>query len=148
LVDTKNRPVGGGKNYPVEEAAQGSWLENVATATGLPIERLARLFDRYGTRAESIAQFIAMAEDFPLKCQPGYSQREIQFIVEQEKVVHLLDFIQRRSLLAMTGRVTKELLAELAEIIGETLGWTKTRSEAEIRQAVSILRDHHGVNVG
>ncbi len=146
LVDTKKQPIGGGKNYPKGEPAQQQWLEAVAADSGLPIGRVAQLFDRYGTRAEAIAHYIAAAQDQPLKSCPDYSQREIQFVAEQEKVVYLLDFLQRRSLLALRGQVTQELLGELAEIIGEIRGWAHTQRESEVNQAIALLQERHGVN--
>ena len=58
---------------------------------------------------------------------PRYSRREVEFILREEKVERLDDLLLRRSLIAMRGGSTHELLRELAEISAETLGWSEGR---------------------
>ena len=55
------------------------------------------------------------------------------------------DLLLRRSLMAMLGEVTSELLRELAELSAEPLGWTDERKAAEIQRSVELLRDRHRV---
>jgi len=76
---------------------------------------------------------------------PDYSLREIIFVVSHEKVLHLDDFILRRSMLAMLGHLSREMLDELAEALANALGWTKEQKEAEVERTLSILADRHGV---
>lgn len=144
-IGTEDMPIGGGKNYPHSETEQRQWLAEVQAKTGVPMLRLQTLFDRYGTGAESIAAFIAAGEDAPLQHQPDYSRREIEYLVEREKVTHLDDIILRRSALAMLGYVTGDLLQELAGIAASVLGWSEEQTREEIHRAITILETHHRI---
>ena len=146
-ADTRELSIGGGRAYPHDEAARDQWLRDLQARCPLPRERLSELFDRYGTRAAEVAMFIAQADDKPLAAHPAYSQREISFILQQEKVERLDDLLLRRTLLAMLGEVTRELLHELAEICAETLQWTGERKAAEIQRAIELLRVKHRVEL-
>jgi glycerol-3-phosphate dehydrogenase len=55
------------------------------------------------------------------------------------------DFILRRSMLAMLGHLTPEMLDEIAGMIANALGWTKEQRKAEVERTFSILADRHGV---
>ena len=145
VSDTKNTPIGGGKGYPVSESAQSKWLDTLQQKTNLSAERVKTLFDRYGTYAESIAIFCAAGQDNLLQSQPTYSQREIRFLAEREKIVHLEDLLLRRSLLAMLGLVTGDLLNEVSVILADVLGWSDMQRQREVDQAAEVLRTRHGV---
>ncbi len=143
--DTKNVAIGGGKGYPVSESEQNQWLKALQQKTNLSAERVKTLFDRYGTYAIEIATFCANGQDTALRSQPDYSQREIMFLVEREKIVHLDDLLLRRSLLAMLGFVTGDLLQEVSTILGNVLGWSDTQRQEEISRASTLLQTRHGV---
>lgn len=145
-VDTKDMPIGGGRDYPHNAAEQKQWVEALRAKVSLPLERLQVLFDRYGTRAADIAAYIAAGSDAPLASKPDYSRREIEFLVKNEKVVHLDDVILRRSLIAMLGYTTGALLVELAAIAGGALGWTEQEMREEIQRASEILQRDNGVS--
>ena len=144
-VDTKEVAIGGGKAYPRGEEAQAAWLARVQAQTGLALPRLQTLFARYGTRAEAVAQYIAAGADAPLDDAPDYSQRELLFLAEHEKVVHLDDLLLRRTLLAMLGLVTGRVLRQAGQIMGSVQGWSAERGEAEIQRTINILVKRHGV---
>jgi glycerol-3-phosphate dehydrogenase len=76
---------------------------------------------------------------------PDYTLREIVFLVQHEKICHLDDFLLRRSMLAMLGRVEGEMLEDLARIIGNALGWNEEQKTAEVNRTLSILRERHGL---
>ncbi len=143
--DTKSRPFGGGRDYPCGERRQNMWLQEKAQAAELSLAQMHLLFERYGTRAAEIARFMNADSDAPLQHQPTYSRREVQFLATHEKVVHLDDFILRRSMLGMLGHVTPDLLHELGSIIGETLIWSSNVQAAEVQRTLTILADRHGV---
>ncbi len=145
---TRSLPIGGGRGYPRDPAEVTRQIESLSAWTGVPRERLRILFERYGTRAESIATFLNGGTDFVLRTLPDYSRREIIFLSHHEKIVHLDDFILRRSMLAMLGRLTREKLDELADVLGEALGWTREQKEAEVARTLSILADRHGLVLG
>jgi glycerol-3-phosphate dehydrogenase len=144
-TDTKEMPIGGGRGYPTSPDEQKRWLASLESETHIPLARLQTLFDRYGTRAADIARFIAAGDDAPLMYKPDYSRREIEFIVQHEKVVHLDDVLLRRSLIAMLGYTTGDLLVETASIVGAVLGWTEAETRDEIRRVTELLQRENGV---
>ena len=93
--------------------------------------RVKVLFERYGTTAEGI--LTGATNDRPLRQLPGYSVAEIQYLAAQEWVVHLSDLVYRRSTIGLLGHATEAVLIELAEIVGEVLGWDSARREKEGR---------------
>ena len=50
-------------------------------------------------------------------------------------------------MLAMLGRVTREMIDELSGIFSNVLGWNAQQREAEVTRAISILADKHGVQL-
>lgn len=144
---TRDLSIGGGRAYPLDDAARDTWLRELQTRCQLPLERLLALFERYGTRAEEVAMFIAHAPDNPLSALAVYSEREIEFIVSCEKVERLDDLILRRSLMAMLGQVTPALLHELAELCAATLNWSAERKTCEIQRVIELLRVKHRVEL-
>lgn len=144
-ASTELLPIGGGRDYPRTEPDRQRWLSDLQQETGLPAGRLGVLLDRYGTRAHTVAAAIAAGQDAPLAHQPGYSRREIAYLAQHEKVIHLDDILLRRSLLAWLGHLTPALLEEIAGIAGEALGWSDEVQQAEIRRTQELLADHHGV---
>ena len=145
--DTRSLPIGGGRGFPRDSADLKRQIESLSAWTGVARERLKVLFERYGTRAESIATFMNGGTDFILRSMPDYSRREMIFLVQHEKIVHLDDFVLRRSMLAMLGRLTREMVDELADAFGNALGWKTEQKTAEVARTLSILADRHGVRL-
>ena len=110
-------------------------------------ERLKLLFERYGTRAETVATYMNGGTDFIFRSLPDYTLREILFLAQHEKICHLDDFLLRRSMLAMLGRITAEALEEVAKALGNALGWDEERKAAEVARTFLILSDRHGVRL-
>ena len=144
---TRELPIGGGRGYPKTEEDRKKQIEGLAAWTGFNKDILERLFKRYGTRAEAVADFMKRAEDAPLKSLPNYTRREIMFLAQYEKVRHLDDLILRRTMLAMLGQLTKDSIVELAEILGESLGWDAEQKNAEAARTLHLLSDRHGVEL-
>lgn len=143
--DTRDLAVGGGKDYPLTEEDCRRAVESTAARTGLPESRVLTLLERYGTRSEQVIEYVQAGQDAPLRSLPTYSEREIGFIAENEKVIHLDDFLLRRSMLAMLGQLSREAVEELAQVLGSPLGWDPAHVEAERARAVSLLRERHGL---
>jgi glycerol-3-phosphate dehydrogenase len=78
---------------------------------------------------------------------PDYTLREITFLAQHEKIWHLDDFLLRRSMLAMLGQVSAEMIEELAKALGNALGWDQERKAAEVARTFLILSDRHGVRL-
>lgn len=141
-TNTVNLAIGGGKDYPIDTAARFNWLSALQPKTSLSLERLEILFERYGTYTAQIATFISDGNDQALASLPTYSRREIAYLVEHEQVIHLEDFLLRRSLIAMSGAlvITPESLGEIADILAETLQWDATRKSAEIERVRKLIQ--------
>ncbi|WP_321574022.1 glycerol-3-phosphate dehydrogenase C-terminal domain-containing protein, partial [Geminicoccus harenae] len=83
--------------------------------------------------------------DQPLKSLPAYTRREIEFIAREEQVGTLGDVLLRRTVIGITGRASLAVVQELAEVLGEVLGWDRTRREAEVAHIRADLADRHRV---
>ncbi len=147
LAKSENLPIGGGRNYPQSAAEKREWLATLHEKNGLPLERLTILLDRYGARAREVAEFICTASDEPLRSLPEYSRREIQFMAGQEKIVHLDDLILRRTLMALLGQLSLDLLVELAGVLAPPLQWSEQRTQEEIERTVRLMEKVHGVKL-
>ena len=145
--DTRSMQIGGGRGYPTDPGEMQRQIESLSAWTGVARERLKTLFERYGTRAESIATYMNGGTDFIVKSLPDFTLREIIFLVQHEKIYHLDDFVLRRSMLAMLGRVTSEMIEELARALGNELGWNAEQKAAEVARTLSILGERHGVRL-
>jgi glycerol-3-phosphate dehydrogenase len=145
--DTKSLPIGGGRGYPSDPEELRRQIESLSAWTGVSRERLNTLFKRYGTRAEAIATFMNGGTDQIPRTLPDYSRREINFLIQREKILHLDDFLLRRSMLGMLGRVNLEMIDELALMFANALGWNREQIRAEVTRTLSILADRHGVKL-
>lgn len=145
LKDTRSLPIGGGRGYPRDEEELKRQIESLSAWTGVARERLKILFKRYGSRAEAVATFMNGGTDYILQSLPEYSRRELAFLVQHEKICHLDDLLLRRTMLAMLGRVTPEMVDELAGVLANLLGWDREQRQAEVTRTLSILADRHGV---
>jgi len=144
---TRSLAIGGGRGYISDPDEVERQVIGLTAWTGLGKERITTLYERYGTRVEVIASFINQGRDEMLKSVPYYSTREIVFLVQNEKVVHLDDLILRRSMLAMLGRITRDGVKELSDVMGQALEWDIERKAAEVERTLSILARRHGVQL-
>jgi len=143
--NTHDLPIGGGHGYSTEVSEQNRQIDGFAAWTGLNKERLQILYSRYGSRAEGIATFMIRASDEPLKSLPEYTRREIMFLAQYEKIIHLDDLLLRRTMLGMLGRLTKDIVEELADVLGDSLAWSSEQKIAEVQRTLRLLGDRHGV---
>jgi glycerol-3-phosphate dehydrogenase len=146
-INTLDLPIGGGKDFPKDKQSANLWIENQTNRTGLSPERIKILFERYGTRAEELIDFIISGPDESLDNLPDYSQREIQFITQKEKVVHLDDFLLRRSILAKMGLLSPTLVDEIAIILGRELHWSGKQRGEETKRTRDLLLNYHRVTI-
>ncbi len=137
---TRDLPIGGGRGFPAD---RGDWLSEAARDTGVPEGRLDTLLARYGTTARAVARHEADAEPGGLSDATDYSRAEIDWIVRNERVVHLADIVMRRTTLAITGALTARDLAAIAGIAAAALGWTDARTTAEIAFAAAVLAERN-----
>jgi glycerol-3-phosphate dehydrogenase len=118
-ASTANMPIGGGKDFPTTDDQQENWTNNIGTRTGIPQKRIQQLFNRYGTRAEEIALHLSGGNDISLTHNSEYSRDEIAYLVENEMITHLDDFLIRRSKLAWTNQLSLDLIVELLGLSGK-----------------------------
>ncbi|MCL4249889.1 MAG: glycerol-3-phosphate dehydrogenase/oxidase [Anaerolineae bacterium] len=142
---THDIAIGGGAGYPHTPPEREAWLAQTSSATGVPLDRLTALFERYGTRAEAVARYIAAGDDRSLAGLPSYSRRETMFIAEHEKIAHLDDIVIRRTVIGLCGLVNSTSLRALAEAAAEVTDWSAEQTEQEITRAADILIREHGV---
>jgi len=128
-ADTKNLPIGGGRDYV--EVKDSSGCDS-------------QLFARYGSRCREVTAYQA-GDTTPLENYPEMMRCEAAFLTEKEKVAHLDDLILRRSLMAYLGKMNRPLVDELADIVADVLGWNEQQIQAEIARTLSVLKDQHGV---
>ena len=50
-------------------------------------------------------------------------------------------------MLAMLGRVKREMIEELANLFANFLGWNAEQRNAEVTRTLSILAEKHGVHL-
>ena len=139
--------IGGGRGFPEDDAAMRRWTSSLVERTGLDKDRVDTLLQRYGTRAEHVAIFITEAPDEPLKHHPTYTRREIEFIVRNERIVHIDDLLLRRTAIALLGELTRDLLTELTELAAGAGQWSADRANKEICRAEAILLDRFGIDL-
>jgi len=147
---TSNLSIGGGKDYPKNIEEEKLFLDNIVLEMGLDPQRIKELFDRYGTRAASVASFIFKEiedNDSCLDNHVGYSRGEIVFLTRCEYVFRLEDLILRRTLLAMLGDISVGLIVELSYVVGDELGWSENTRKQEIDNVISVLAHKHGVKL-
>ena len=48
-------------------------------------------------------------------------------------------------MLAMLGQLNREMMDELADVLGNALGWNAEQKAAEVSRTLSILADRHGL---
>jgi len=145
--NTEYLAVGGGRNYPRTPEDEKRLLDRLKAWAGLSELRARTLFDRYGTRAEAMSEFFTHQADAPLKSLPEYSRREIAYLAQNEKVIHLDDLLLRRSMLAMLGQLTRPAVEELAQVAGDALGWSEAQKQAEVMRALELLATRHAVRL-
>ncbi len=148
-VDTTGMPIGGGKDFPSSSTARARWIATqAARAEGIGTEQVDRLLNRYGTRATSVIDVRSGQPSTPLATDPQLTRAEIAYFATHEDAVHLADVVLRRTNLAFVGGVTHEMLAEIADVLQDALGWTGEERDAEIQDTVDTLLTYHGVDVG
>jgi glycerol-3-phosphate dehydrogenase len=147
-ANTRALPIGGGRDYPWTGYAQLEFFNRVEREAGLEGREPERLFRKYGTRALDFARYMVRAPDHRLTTIPGWSRREIEFLAQTEKIVHLDDLFLRRSRLAWLGQLTRTRVDEFADILGDGLGWSSQQKQDEVARSLALLLDLHGVKLG
>lgn len=134
-ISTARVEIGGARGFPHTEEENARWVARVSGERGASPERVAALLARYGTDAEVYLASLEGSPEHPLRALPEYAAEEIRWIAERDFVVRLEDLVCRRTLIALLGEARADALEELAETIGERLGWDAARREREVDAA-------------
>jgi len=146
-ASTAQLPIGGGNGFPMTPSDRSAWLERLRQQTEIELSTLSVLLDRYGTYAEQVATFMSQGNDAPLKSLPHYTEREVMFISQNEKVERLEDFFLRRSLVAMLGQANQAVVEEVGQIVGRALKWSAERTQENIQRTAKRLAEKHRVRL-
>lgn len=136
-VETLTRAIGGGAGFDAGALR--------AELSHLPPARAEHLLSRYGSAAGTVAR-ACTAEDRPLSPATAYSRDEIAHLIRSEYVQHLSDLALRRTDLAISGLLSAEIIAGLAEVLAEV----RALADAQVTQQISELEQElarfHGVS--
>lgn len=146
-ASTALRPIGGGKDFPRNEAERRNAIAEVLRA-GAPENRAQVLLDRYGMRAVAVARLCATMADRPMRTLPDYTAGEIAFICRYECVGRLADILFRRTDIALSGRLTAPVAREVAELAGEALGRSAEWIERELDDVAAEAETKHRIKIG
>ncbi|WP_083607883.1 glycerol-3-phosphate dehydrogenase/oxidase [Thalassospira sp. TSL5-1] len=145
-VDTKEMPIGGGRDFPAPTARSDAIAE-LARAHGLSEARAQTLFARYGTGARQVAKTLATEGDTPLKSLPEYSCGELIHLIRHEDVVMPADLLIRRTAIAITGRLSTTTVREVLAIMADTCGWSAEYVRGEYETLRDLLATRHRVTL-
>jgi len=136
--------IGGGAAFP-DDATE--LQAGIAERYGIKAERAAYLVDLYGTRADAVMEYCRSREDdCPLDGTTLTTAAEIAYLATNEFVVSLEDMLLRRTPLAITGKVSADMVGRVAEVMAAEHGWSSERTANEIAAFVRNLSDYHGVS--
>jgi len=141
-VDTARRAIGGGRDYP---AVPRGWKKALARRTGLPPAQIDTLFATYGTDAADLADFIVAGPDAPVG-DSGHSVREMIHLIRREAVEHLDDLLLRRTTLAVSGRLSSDMVDAILALLAAERGWSAAEIEAERQRFLTLLAERHSVS--
>lgn len=142
--DTRDMPIGGGRNYPADTGQRADFLAALGKSHGTDAHRSEALLERYGTYADTVAG--NLESDDELEELPDFSRAEIAFLCRTESVVRLCDLLFRRTDIALGGKLSGAVIDTTARIAAEALGWDAERMQAEIAETKKQAR-LHGVNI-
>ena len=128
---TESVPLVGATGYQ----AMRNRREQLASESGLPVDRIDRLLGRYGSELPVLLELLrtdpAMAE-----CLPGtddYLAAEARFAVDHEGALHLDDVLTRRTRLSIESHDRGVSAARVvAGIMADALGWDEATVAREI----------------
>lgn len=134
--ETGQRPLPGGVGLNEPKAREELQARLKAATAPLDAEMVPHIFHSYGARATELLAIIAddstMAE--PLVHGLPYLRAEVRFAAREEMVVHLEDFMVRRThLLYVAPRQGRDAARAIAADLAVELGWDDARTEAELQ---------------
>ena len=121
-------------------AERKQWVTQVSERSGLQIERVDQLLERYGSHAQNVALHQGeWQDDQRLPDSNDVSLAEIDWIVKNEQVNHLDDIVMRRTTLAVTGEVTLKDIEAISQVAAKQLTWDEQRKHQERETLIKQL---------
>jgi len=147
ICSTRDRPIGGGKNYPTNGLQRESYVNKLCERYGLTLSPVQVLFNRYGTDVEKLLDFAKQGPLTPLTTIDVYFAEEIQYLVEFESSLNLEDLVVRRTNLAIEGQLNNQVLIELARLMKQPLGWNESTLIEQLENCCQRLSDENGCDL-
>jgi glycerol-3-phosphate dehydrogenase len=142
VLRTSDRPIGGGKGFPCNESGYEALLESLAREFGVSRDRAAHALDLYGTRARKVFEF-SRSETEEVLGNSSYSLAELRYLIRHEHARTLSDLLQRRTSLAITGKLSSRIIERATHVLAEELGLSQQQArEEETGFRALLLRDH------
>ncbi|MBC2837592.1 glycerol-3-phosphate dehydrogenase/oxidase [Paragemmobacter straminiformis] len=116
-ISTAGMPIGGGRGFPRDAAGRTRLVQSIARLGRITTDRAETLLSRYGTRADAYVATLGGKGETMLSTLPDYAAEELLHIARTEKVGALDDLIQRRTLIALSGRDRPEVRAEIGSLV-------------------------------
>jgi glycerol-3-phosphate dehydrogenase len=133
-------------NIPVYSLVGGKWTSFRAFSEQVTDRALT--FLKQPRKADTKSLPIGAGKDAaPIKTDPHYRRDEIAAMAKREKIVHLDDLLLRRTLLGYLGQLTLPMVEELANALGDVLGWSGMQERTEVERAIDILAERHEVRL-
>ena len=113
-LSTRDRIVPGAERYPVNQSAGEQAIDALATATGHSPETCRAVWRLVGTRIREVLMRCVAGQLIDGTALPRDFVREL---IEEEWVTTLEDLVERRLLLALEPKLSRETLRALAELL-------------------------------
>ncbi len=129
---TEHIPLVGAEGYH----AMVNQVDRMAAKVGLPVWRLQRLLDRYGSMTEELLALTADDASLlePLDGAKEYLRVEIAYAASHEGALHLDDVLARRTRISIETPDRGTLSAEpAARLVAPYLGWDDERLANEVQ---------------
>ncbi|MEJ7706382.1 MAG: glycerol-3-phosphate dehydrogenase/oxidase [Nocardioidaceae bacterium] len=129
---TEHIPLVGAEGYH----AMVNQVDRLANRVGLPVWRLQRLLDRYGSMTEEL---LSLADDDasllqPLEGAEEYLRVEISYAASHEAALHLDDVLARRTRISIETPDRGTASAEAAaRLVAQSLAWDEDRIANEVQ---------------
>ncbi|WP_148252001.1 glycerol-3-phosphate dehydrogenase/oxidase [Aidingimonas lacisalsi] len=143
---TRDTPIGGGRRFPLTKADQSDWCKQLARTHGCSPERACTLLQRYGSNAESVAAWCDQHTDRSLHSLPDYTEQELLRLCDQECVGDLSDILFRRLPIALSGKLTTDVIQEVATLVARHLGWSECEKNRVRDKTLALAAHRHGLH--
>jgi glycerol-3-phosphate dehydrogenase len=132
---TAIEPLYGGKIKHSVESYLKQNGQRWADSYRLNLSIVSHLVCQYGNRGTEILDLVEKERSLGEKISPLFPniKAEIIYAIKTEMALTLSDFLRRRTLLALGGMTSQEILREICEIMGNILGWEQERRDREIK---------------